>query len=262
MKPILLVKNLHVGYDDHEVIRGVSLKVDKGERLVIMGPSGSGKSTLLKSIVRLVEPWKGEIWINSINILDPKCNIRKIRQMVGFVFQSYNLFPHMTVLKNVMLPLEVVRKLPKEVAYEKAIEALKTVGMDEFISRYPLQLSGGQQQRVAIARALAMDPILLLLDEPTSALDPELKEEVLDVLRRIAKEGISMVIVTHELDFAEDIADRIVFMDNGVIVEEGTPNEILYYPKADRTRRFLRAISRRRYGFNSSVKTKQGAVNV
>ena len=215
-----------------------------------MGPSGSGKSTLLKSIVRLVEPWKGEVYINGVNVLSDEVDIRKIRQMVGFVFQSYNLFPHMTVLRNVMLPLEVVKGLPKDEALKKAIGVLRLVGMEEYKDRYPLQLSGGQQQRVAIARALVMDPILLLLDEPTSALDPELREEVLDVLRNIAGRGISMLIVTHELDFAEDVADRIVFMDNGFVIEEGPPQELLYKPKIDRTRRFLRTIARRLYAVN------------
>jgi len=242
---VLLVKDLYAGYGNQEVIRGVSLKVSKGEKVVIMGPSGSGKSTLLKSIVRLVEPWKGLIYINSINVLDPRTDIRKVRQMVGFVFQSYNLFPHMTVLRNITLPLETVKKMPKEEAIQKAIKVLRLVGMEEFKDRYPLQLSGGQQQRVAIARALAMDPVLLLLDEPTSALDPELKEEVLDVLRDIAKRGISMLIVTHELDFAEDVADRIVFMDDGRIIEEGPPHRVLYNPRIDRTKKFLRAIARR-----------------
>ncbi len=245
MKDLLLVKDLRAGYGNHEVLKGISLRVREGEKVVIIGPSGSGKSTLLKCIVRLVEPWSGEIWVNGVNIMNHKVDIRKIRQRVGFVFQSYNLFPHMTVLRNITLPLEVVKKLPREEALKKALEMLRMVGLEEFKDKYPLQLSGGQQQRVAIARALAMDPILLLLDEPTSALDPELREEVLEVLRDIAKKGISMLIVTHELDFAEDVADRIMFLDQGVIMEEGEPEAILYRPKLERTRKFLRTIMRR-----------------
>jgi len=252
-KEVLIIKGLHVGYGDHEVLKGISFKVLQGEKVVIMGPSGSGKSTLLKSIVRLVEPWKGEIYINGLNILDHRVNIRKIRQMVGFVFQSYNLFPHMTVLRNITLPLEVVKRVPRKVAVKKAMKVLRLVGLDEYIDHYPLQLSGGQQQRVAIARALAMDPILLLLDEPTSALDPELREEVLDVLRDIAKRGISMLIVTHELDFAEDIADKMILIDQGIIVEEGPPHQFLYKPKSDRTRRFLRTIARRLYAISTNI---------
>ncbi len=243
----LIVKELRAGYDGHEVLKGISLRVARGEKVVIMGPSGSGKSTLLKCIVRLVEPWSGEIIIDGIKVTGKGIDIRKVRARTGFVFQSFNLFPHMTVLRNVTLPLEVVKKMPRELAVKKAMEVLRAVGMEEYADRYPLQLSGGQQQRVAIARALAMDPVLLLLDEPTSALDPELREEVLEVLRAIAKRGMSMLIVTHEVDFAEDAADRVVFMEGGVIVEEGEPETVLRNPRKERTRRFLRSVLKR-YG--------------
>lgn len=244
-RKVLIVENLSAGYDGHEVLKNISFNLNEGEKLIIIGPSGSGKSTLLKCIVRLVEPWKGRIILDGIDVLDPKTNIRKVRAKTGFVFQSYNLFPHMKVIDNIVLPLRVVKKLSKQDAYKKAVEVLKIVGMHKFSNKYPLQLSGGQQQRVAIARALAMDPILLLLDEPTSALDPELREEVLLTLRDVAERGISMVIVTHELDFAEDVADRVIFIDEGVIVEEGNPWDLFYNPRNVRTRSFLRTIFRR-----------------
>ncbi|RLE59886.1 MAG: peptide ABC transporter ATP-binding protein, partial [Thermoprotei archaeon] len=244
---VLVIRELTAGYHSTPVLRGISLRIAKGEKVVLMGPSGSGKSTLLKCIVRLVEPWSGTIIVDGTNVLEDNVDIRKVRQKVGFVFQSYNLFPHMTVLRNITLPLEVVKKMNKKEAIDRALQALKVVDMVEFKDKYPLELSGGQQQRVAIARALAIDPVLLLLDEPTSALDPELREEVLETLRNVAKRGISMLIVTHELDFAEDVADRILFMDHGMIVEEGVPYELLYSPKKERTRSFLRTIFRRLY---------------
>ncbi len=242
---VLIVRELYAGYDNQEVIRGVDLEVDKGEKVVIIGPSGSGKSTFLKTIVRLVEPSSGTIILDGINVLDKNVDIRHVRAKTGFVFQSYNLFPHMTVLRNITLPLRVVKKMGEDEAREKAFNVLRTVGMEEYANRFPLELSGGQQQRVAIARALAMDPVILLLDEPTSALDPELREEVLATLREIAKQGRAMLIVTHELDFAEDVADRIVFMENGIIVEQGDPRSLLFNPKNERTRRFLRVLFRR-----------------
>jgi len=246
MTKVLIVKELRAGYNDHEVIKRISLSVEKGQKVVLMGPSGSGKSTLLKCIVRLVEPWSGEIIIDGIRVTDNNVDLKYIRARTGFVFQSYNLFPHMTVLRNITLPLEVVKGMAREEATRRALEVLRIVGMEGFADRYPLQLSGGQQQRVAIARALAMDPVLLLLDEPTSALDPELREEVLEVLERIARAGMSMLIVTHEMDFAEDVADWVVFMEDGRIVEEGPPYEILWSPQEERTRRFLRSILRKR----------------
>jgi len=245
MREIVKVENLTTGYDNQKVLDSVSLKVYEGEKIVIMGPSGSGKSTFLKSIVRLVEPWSGRIFLNGLEVTSPDVDIRKIRQMTGFVFQNYNLFPHMTVLKNVLLPLLIVKKMDKESALKRALKVLKEVNMLEFKDKYPLQLSGGQQQRVAIARALAMDPIILLLDEPTSALDPDLRDEVLNTLRKIAEEGIAMIIVTHEVDFAIDVADKIVFMDKGKIIEEGKPREIIYKTKSDMIKRYLKSIHMR-----------------
>ena len=244
---MVLVEDLHVRYGNLEVLKGITFSVNYGEKVVILGPSGSGKSTLLKSLILLVKPWKGKIFIDGEEVTDPKTNIVKIRQKVGMVFQNYNLFPHLTVLRNITLPLEKVKKMSKEEAEKKAWEVLKLVGLEDKAHSYPLQLSGGQQQRAAIARAMAMEPKLLLLDEPTSALDPELVEEVLEVLRAIAiKKQLTMIIVTHELDFAEDVADRVVFIDHGVIVEEGRASEILHAPKNPRTRQFLRRLLRRR----------------
>ncbi|RLE80424.1 MAG: peptide ABC transporter ATP-binding protein [Thermoprotei archaeon] len=256
---LLRVVKLVAGYKNTIVLREVSLEVDEGEKVVIIGPSGSGKSTLLKCIVRLVEPISGKIFFKNIEVTSKNTDIKKIRQKTGFVFQNYNLFPHMTVLQNILLPLRVVKKMSREEALEKAESVLEKVGMLEYRDKYPLQLSGGQQQRVAIARALAMDPELMLLDEPTSALDPELVEEVLDILRKVAKQGITLLIVTHELDFAEDVADKIIFMENGKIIEEGPPHEILYNPCKQRTRIFLKRILKKRinslsHNYNGSTK--------
>lgn len=237
--PVLLVEGLKASYGKHEVLRGVNLSVGRGEKVIVMGPSGSGKSTLLKCIVRLVKPTAGRIVLDGDDVTSDHVDIRKVRAKTGFVFQQYNLFPHMTVLRNLTLPLEVVKKVPKKEAERRAMEILREFGLEEFAHRYPLQLSGGQQQRVAIARALLMDPVLLLLDEPTSALDPELRLEVLEMLIEVAKQGRSMLIVTHELDFAKAAADRIALMDGGVIIEEGEPGEILSNPKSERARKFL-----------------------
>lgn len=241
---LLKVEGLKAGYDGLEVLRGVDLSLSRGEKVVVMGPSGSGKSTLLKCIVRLVEPWSGRIFLEGEEVTGRKVDLRKVRAKTGFVFQQYNLFPHMTVLRNLSLPLEVVKRVPRLEAERRAMSMLKAFGLEEFADKYPLQLSGGQQQRVAIARALVMDPVLLLLDEPTSALDPELRREVLDTLFEVARQGRSMLIVTHELDFAEAAADRLVLMDGGLVVEEGDPWELLHTPKSDRARRFLVKIAR------------------
>ncbi len=243
---ILVMEDIVAGYEGHKVLRGVTIKVRRGERVVVMGPSGSGKSTLLKTAVLLVKPWSGRIVLDGEEITRKGVDLRKVRAKTGFVFQSYNLFPHMTVLENIVLPQVIVKKVSREKAVEKAHQVLREVGLEGVENKYPLQLSGGQQQRVAIARALAMEPKIFFLDEPTSALDPELKEEVLNTLEKIAREGIAMLIVTHELDFAEDVADRIVFMENGVVVEEGDPHKVLYNPEKERTREFLRSIRRRR----------------
>ncbi|ABO08452.1 amino acid ABC transporter ATP-binding protein [Pyrobaculum calidifontis] len=238
----VVVENLVVAYGDHEVVKGVSLNVRKGEKVVIMGPSGSGKSTFLRSLIWLVKPKQGRIVIDGVEV--GPATLAKVRTRVGFVFQSYNLFPHLRVIDNIVLPLVKVHKLPLSEARERAMEALQLVGLLDKANAYPLQLSGGQQQRVAIARALAIRPSVLMLDEPTSALDPELVEEVLQVLEDIARRGTTMLIVTHEVDFAEDVADRVVFFENGKIVEEGPP-EILYNPRTERLRQFLRRLHRR-----------------
>lgn len=239
---LLAVRGLRAGYGDNEVLRGVDLSVARGEKVVIVGPSGSGKSTLLKCIPKLVEPWAGEIVLDGDVVTSDGVDIRRVRSKIGFVFQQYNLFPHMTVLRNVSLPLEIVKRLPRREAEQIAMATLSSLGLEEFAHKYPLELSGGQRQRAAIARALAMDPILLLLDEPTSALDPELRYEVVETLYEVARQGRSMIIVTHELDFAEAAADRVVFIEGGVIVEEGDAREVLERPKKERTRRFLRRL--------------------
>ncbi len=244
MSTVLEVEGLRAGYRGVEVLRGVDLEVGKGEKVVVMGPSGSGKSTLLKCIVMLVKPTAGRIVLDGEEITNHGVDLKRVRAKTGFVFQQYNLFPHMTVLRNLTLPLEVVKKVPRKEAERRAMEMLRRFGLEDYAKRYPLQLSGGQQQRVAIARALLMDPVLLLLDEPTSALDPELRREVLEMLFEVAKEGRSMLIVTHELDFAEAAADRIVLMEGGRIIEEGTPDEVFNSPKSELARRFLVELGR------------------
>lgn len=220
----------------------VSLKVEAGEVVVVIGPSGSGKSTLLRCLNHLETANQGHILIDGIDILDRKTNINKVRAEVGMVFQSFNLFPHKTVLENVTLAQLVVRKRGKETASQKAMALLKKVGIVDKINAYPDQLSGGQQQRVAIARALAMDPKIMLFDEPTSALDPEMIGEVLDVMKTLAREGMTMVVVTHEMGFAREVADRVIFMDEGSIIEVGTPEHFFKNPTHERTKLFLSQI--------------------
>jgi len=217
----------------------VSLNVEAGEVVVVIGPSGSGKSTFLRCLNHLESATKGRILIDGVDILNSKTNINKVREEVGMVFQSFNLFPHKTVLENVTLAQLVVRKRSKAAATEKAMALLKKVGIVDKISNYPDQLSGGQQQRVAIARALAMEPKIMLFDEPTSALDPEMIGEVLDVMKTLAKEGMTMVVVTHEMGFAREVADRVIFMDEGRIVEEGPPEALFDEPTNERTKLFL-----------------------
>ncbi len=223
-------------------LRDVSMNVDKGEVKVIIGPSGSGKSTFLRCLNRLEHADQGEIYVDGVNILDDKCDINKLRAEVGMVFQSFNLFPHLTVLENVTLAQETVLKRPKRIAMEKASVLLDKVGIGEKAGVYPDQLSGGQQQRVAIARALAMDPKIMLFDEPTSALDPEMVGEVLEVMKNLAQEGMTMVIVTHEMGFAKEVADNIVFMDQGSIVEFGSPDDLFNNAQNPRTQLFLSQI--------------------
>jgi polar amino acid transport system ATP-binding protein len=231
-------------YVSHEVtaLRNVTCRIEKGEVVVIIGPSGSGKSTLLRCLNRLEVADEGHILVDGVDILDRHTNINKARAEMGMVFQSFNLFPHRTVLENVTLAQCVVRKRPKHEATKRAAGLLRKVGIADKAKVYPDHLSGGQQQRVAIARALAMDPKVMLFDEPTSALDPEMIGEVLDVMKTLAKEGMTMVVVSHEMGFAREVADRMIFMDEGMIVEEGTPEQIYSNPQQARTKLFLSQI--------------------
>ncbi len=239
---LLEIIDLHKKFGNLHVLKGINMEVDRGEVVVIIGPSGSGKSTLLRCMNRLEEPTKGKVILDGVEITDPKVDINKIRQRIGIVFQQFNLFSHLTALENITLPLRVVKKIPKEEAERIAMKFLKKVGLEDKADHYPHQLSGGQQQRVAIARALAMNPEVMLFDEVTSALDPELVKEVLDVMRQLARDGMTMIVVTHEMGFAREVGDRVIFMDKGRIVEEGTPEEIFTNPKHERTRRFLSMI--------------------
>lgn len=236
---VLQVAHLGKSFGTHEVLKDIHFKVSKGEVISVIGSSGSGKSTLLRCINMLEEPSCGSIYFEGQPISHKPKDKNQFRARVGMVFQSFNLFANMTVLKNCMLGVQVVKKGSKEEAKELALKYLKQVGMAAYVNARPAQLSGGQKQRVAIARALCMQPDLLLFDEPTSALDPEMVGEVLEVIRSLAREGMTMVIVTHEMMFARDISSRVVFMDGGVIVEEGPPEQIFGNPTADRTREFL-----------------------
>ena len=236
------VKNLTKNFGDLEVLKGVSQHIDKGERVVLIGPSGSGKSTFLRCLNLLETPTGGEIIFEGQSITDDKCDINKIRQKMGMVFQHFNLFPNMTILKNITLAPVRTGLMNKEQAEKKARELLKRVGLEDKADSYPAQLSGGQKQRIAIVRALCMQPEVMLFDEPTSALDPEMVGEVLDVMKELAKSGMTMVCVTHEMGFAREVADRVLFMDEGRIVEEGTPAEIFQNPKEQRTKDFLNKV--------------------
>ena len=240
---LLVVEDLHKRYGKEEVLRGVSLELEKGETKVIIGPSGTGKSTLLRCINRLTEPDRGRIWLDGVEVTSPGTNIYKIRAQIGFVFQDFNLFTHLTALDNVALGLIRVRRMPKKEAKERALKELARVGLADKADAYPAQLSGGQKQRVSIARALAMDPKLILFDEPTSALDPELIGEVLEVMIELAEGGMTMLVVTHEMGFARAVADEIIFMEHGVIVEQGPPEVLFTSPKVPRTAEFLRKIT-------------------
>ncbi len=233
------IQDLHKSFDELEVLKGVDLDVAKGEVVVILGPSGSGKSTLLRCVNRLEESTGGKIFIEGVEVTSNKTDINKIRERVGMVFQSFNLFPHLTALGNVMLAQRKVLDRSKHEAERIAREQLDRVGLSDKADAYPIQLSGGQQQRVAIARALAMDPHVMLFDEVTSALDPELVREVLEVMKSLAKAGMTMMVVTHEMGFARDVADRAILMDEGVVVEEGTPSEVFDNPQNERTKDFL-----------------------
>lgn len=239
MNTKVTVKNLVKHYKHLEVLKGIDLEINEGEVVCIIGPSGGGKSTFLRCLNRLEEPTAGEIYVDGYNITDHKTNINKVRRNIGMVFQSFNLFAHLTVKKNIMLAPTDLNIMSNAEAEAKAIELLKRVGLEEKADAYPHQLSGGQQQRVAIARALAMNPDIMLFDEPTSALDPEMVGEVLVVMKELAMAGMTMVVVTHEMGFARDVADRVIFMSDGVITEQGTPEEIFNNPKNQRTKEFL-----------------------
>ncbi|MCL0106503.1 amino acid ABC transporter ATP-binding protein [Peptococcaceae bacterium] len=236
---MVICKDIHKWYGKLHVLKGVSLTVKRGEVVVILGPSGSGKSTFIRTINGLEDIQKGEIIVDGISLSDDVAGIKVIRKETGMVFQSFNLFPHMTILKNITLAPVWVRKWPKAKAEKIAMELLERVGIADQAHKYPGQLSGGQQQRAAIARALAMQPKIMLFDEPTSALDPEMIKEVLDVMKSLAKSGMTMLIVTHEINFAREVADRVVLFDNGEIVEMAPPNEFFDNPKHERTKQFL-----------------------
>ncbi len=239
-KLLLEIRNLHKKFGKEEVLKGVNINVEKGEKIVILGSSGSGKSTALRCINLLEKPSAGEIKFNGKDIT--KQNINEYRKKVGMVFQNFNLFPNMNVLENIILAPKTFGIDKKENLEKKALELLNRVGLKDKKSAYPNSLSGGQKQRVAIARALANSPEVLLFDEPTSALDPEMVKEVLDVIKELSEDGLTMVIVTHEMNFAKEVADKIIFMDNGIALEEGTPSEIFDNPKQDRTKEFFSKI--------------------
>ncbi|WP_413497686.1 amino acid ABC transporter ATP-binding protein [Carnobacterium maltaromaticum] len=235
----LNVQELKKSYGSLEVLKGLNLEVQEGEVVCLIGPSGSGKSTFLRCMNHLEEINGGTIIIDGYDLTDTSLDINKVRENIGMVFQHFNLFPHLTILENITLAPIELKKLTKEEARQKAFDLLETVGLREKADAYPSSLSGGQKQRVAIARALAMSPDIMLFDEPTSALDPEMVGDVLAVMQQLAKEGMTMIVVTHEMGFAKEVADRVVFMDGGLIVEEGKPEEVFNQPKNDRTKNFL-----------------------
>ena len=242
MNAVVTIRNLHKQFGDNHVLRGIDLSVGRGEVVCIIGPSGSGKSTLLRCVNMLEQPSDGSIVVLDQELTDQDCDIDLARTTIGMVFQSFNLFPHMTVLDNICVAQRKVLKRSRQESETKARALLARVGLGEKESAYPAQLSGGQQQRVAIARALAMDPSVMLFDEATSALDPELVGEVLNVMRSLADEGMTMLVVTHEMGFAAGVASRVVFMDGGVIVEQGPPSQVIGNPQEERTRRFLTSV--------------------
>lgn len=236
---MIKVENLNKNFGKLHVLKGIDIEIHKGEVVVVIGPSGSGKSTFLRCLNLLEEAQEGNIVFEGISIMDKNSDINKLREKIGMVFQQFNLFPNMTVLDNITLAPMKVKKINKNEAEQIAFKLLKRIGLEEKAKSYPANLSGGQKQRIAIARALAMSPNVMLFDEPTSALDPEMVGEVLQVMKELANEGMTMVVVTHEMGFAKEVADRVIFMDEGVILEEGTPEEIFSSPKQLRTRDFL-----------------------
>lgn len=239
---MIKVENVYKSFGKLEVLKGISTDINKGEVVAVIGPSGSGKSTFLRCLNLLEAPTSGKVVVNGQEITDSKTNISSLRQNIGMVFQHFHLFPHKTVLQNMTYAPITVKKVAKDSAEKKAMELLKRVGLEDKKNVYPSKLSGGQKQRVAIARALAMEPEIMLFDEPTSALDPEMVKEVLDVIKSLAHTGITMVIVTHEMGFAREVADRIVFLDEGKLVEDSAPQEFFAKPKSDRAREFLEKI--------------------
>jgi polar amino acid transport system ATP-binding protein len=239
---VVAVAALHKSFGSLEVLKGIDLRVRRGEVVCVIGPSGSGKSTLLRCINLLEQPTSGSIQLGATDVTDPDCDIDAVRRHVGMVFQQFNLFPHLTALANCTIAQVKVLGRSKAEAAQVARHNLERVGLSDKVDAYPSQLSGGQQQRVAIARALSMDPDLMLFDEPTSALDPEIVGDVLSVMRRLAEEGMTMVVVTHEMAFAREVADRVVFMDGGVVVEEGPPSRVIGAPQEGRTREFLQRV--------------------
>ncbi|MGP3936932.1 amino acid ABC transporter ATP-binding protein [Nonomuraea sp. KM88] len=236
------LKDLHKYFGKNEVLKGIDMTVEPGQVVCVIGPSGSGKSTLLRCVNLLEQPTKGKVFVEGTEVTDPDVDIDAVRRRIGMVFQQFNLFPHMTALQNVMIAQQRVLKRGKREAEVAAKENLDKVGVGEKCDSLPGQLSGGQQQRVAIARALAMDPSLMLFDEPTSALDPELVGDVLTVMRKLAEEGMTMLVVTHEMGFAREVADRVVFMDGGVVVEDGPPSQVIGDPRHERTKAFLHRV--------------------
>ena len=239
---LLSVRNLQKSFGDLKVLRGVDQDIRQGQRVCLIGPSGSGKTTLLRCLNLLETPTGGRVFFQGQDITSGKCDINKVRQQMGMVFQQFNLFPHLTILKNITLAPVKLGVMQKEAAEQRAMELLDRVGLREKALNYPRQLSGGQQQRIAIVRALAMNPKVMLFDEPTSALDPEMVGEVLDVMTQLAQEGMTMVVVTHEMGFARKVADHVVFMDGGYIVEQGRPEDVLDNPQQARTQDFLRKV--------------------
>ena len=239
---MITVKNLQKSFGELNVLCGVDLHVKKGEKVVLIGPSGSGKTTLLRCLNLLEQPTGGQVFFEGIDITDPKCDINHIRRNMGMVFQQFNLFPHLSILDNIILAPTRQKLQSRAEATENAMRLLRRVGLQDKAKNYPRQLSGGQQQRIAIVRALAMNPDVMLFDEPTSALDPEMVGEVLDVMKQLAEDGMTMVVVTHEMGFAREVADRAVFMDGGVIVEEGSPRDVFENPQQPRTQDFLRKV--------------------
>lgn len=236
---MITVKNLHKSFRGTDVLKGINETIHKGEKVVVIGPSGSGKSTFLRCLNLLETPTEGEVWVEGNNITAPKTDIDKVRQKMGMVFQHFNLFPHLTVKKNITLAPITLKLQTEEEASENAMRLLKRIGLEEKADSYPNQLSGGQKQRIAIIRALAMNPDVMLFDEPTSALDPEMVGEVLELMKELAKEGMTMVCVTHEMGFAREVATRVLFMDNGVITEQAPPEEFFAHPKNPRLQDFL-----------------------